>query len=46
MKNAELSQGVDSDEELSQLILIEQAYAANARMLQVVDELMETLLRL
>lgn len=42
----ELSTGVDSDVELQRLILIEQAYAANARMIQTVDEMMETLLRI
>lgn len=42
----ELGQGVDSDYELQNLMLIEQAYAANARMMTVVDELMQTLLRM
>lgn len=41
-----LSEGVDSDAELQRLILIEQAYAANARMIKTVDEMMETLLRI
>ncbi len=39
-------QGVDSDAELQRMIQIEQAYAANARIISVVDELMDTLLRL
>jgi flagellar hook-associated protein 1 FlgK len=39
-----LANGVDSDAELQRLILIEQAYAANARMIQTVDEMMQTLL--
>lgn len=38
--------GVDSDVELQRLMQIEQAYAANARIVAVVDELMDTLLRL
>ncbi|SDX69066.1 flagellar hook-associated protein 1 FlgK [Ruegeria halocynthiae] len=38
--------GVDSDTELQRLMQIEQAYAANARIVAVVDELMDTLLRL
>ncbi len=38
--------GVDSDAELQRMIQIEQAYAANARIISVVDELMDTLLRL
>ena len=42
----ELANGVDSDAELQRLILIEQAYAANARMIQTVDEMMQTLLRI
>ena len=46
MSRIELTQGVDSDAELSRLILVEQAYAANARMFEVVDDLMETLLRI
>ena len=36
--------GVDSDGELESLMLVEQAYAANARVLSVVDELMKLLL--
>lgn len=41
----ELADGVDTDAELQRLILIEQAYAANARMIKTVDEMMQTLLR-
>ena len=36
--------GVDSDSELESLMLVEQAYAANARVLSVVDDLMKLLL--
>lgn len=43
---AELSTGVDTDEELQRLLLIEQSYAANARVIQTADEMIETLLRL
>ncbi|AZV80109.1 flagellar hook-associated protein FlgK [Parasedimentitalea marina] len=46
MSQMELAQAVDSDEELQNLMLIEQAYAANAKVMTVVDELMETLLRI
>lgn len=46
MQQIELSQGVDTDAELGRLLLIEQAYGANARMIQVVDEMMQTLLRI
>jgi flagellar hook-associated protein 1 FlgK len=38
--------GVDTDAELQNLMLVEQAYAANARVLQTVDELMDILTRL
>lgn len=41
-----LGDGVDSDQELQKLLLVEQAFAANARMIQAVDEMMQTLLRL
>lgn len=37
--------GVDSDLELQRLLSIEQAYSANARMIETVDEMMQTLLR-
>jgi flagellar hook-associated protein 1 FlgK len=39
-------QGVDSDAELQNLMLIEQAYTANAKVMTVLDELMDTLLRM
>lgn len=42
----ELENGVDSDHELQRMILIEQSYAANARIIQAVDEMMKQLLRL
>lgn len=46
LKDAEMAGGVDSDQEVQRLLLIEQSYAANARVIQAVDEMMETLLRL
>lgn len=46
LTSQELAGGVDSDAELQRLLLIEQAYAANARMIQTVDEMMQTLLGL
>lgn len=46
MSQMELAQGVDTDEELQNLMVIEQAYGANARLMSVVNELMETLLRI
>lgn len=42
----ELDQGVDTDAELQALLVIEQAYAANARMIEVADEMMQALLRI
>lgn len=46
MAQAELALGVDSDAELQNLMLIENAYAANARMLSAIDEMMDSLLRI
>lgn len=45
-REMELSEGVDQDHEMQSLLLIEQTYAANARMIQTLDDLMQTLLRL
>lgn len=42
----ELENGVDTDQEMQRLLLIEQAYAANARVIQTVDALFETLMRI
>ncbi|MBK5934062.1 flagellar hook-associated protein 1 FlgK [Rhodovulum imhoffii] len=44
LRAAELANGVDTDSELQSLLCLEKAYAANARVLQVVDGLMEKLL--
>lgn len=38
--------GVDTDEELANLLVVEQAFAANARVIQVVDDLLEQLTQL
>ncbi|MFN3208170.1 MAG: flagellar hook-associated protein FlgK [Roseovarius sp.] len=46
LKDIELQQGVDSDEQMQRLLLIEQAYSANARMIQTADEMLQTLLRM
>ena len=45
-KQAELSLGVDTDEQLQSLLLVEQAYAANAQVVRTVDELMNILLEI
>lgn len=42
----QLSAGVDTDQELQNLLLIERAYAANARVIQAADAMLETLTRL
>lgn len=42
----ELQNGVDSDQELQRLMVIERTYAANARVIQTVDGLIEQLLRI
>jgi flagellar hook-associated protein 1 len=42
----ELAQGVDTDAELQTLMVVEQAYAANARILEAVDQMMDELMRL
>lgn len=46
LDEALLAQGVDTDQELQKLLLIEQAYAANARVIQTADELIQLLIRL
>ena len=46
LTNLELSNGVDTDVELQNLMVIEQAYAANARVIEAVDQMFNTLLRI
>jgi len=46
LSELEQQNGVDSDAELQKLMLIEQAYAANARMIQTIDEMIKALLRI
>jgi len=43
---AELENGVDTDQEMQRLLLVEQAYAANARVISTIEELLDTLLRI
>lgn len=45
LKSIELEAGVDTDFEMQQLILIEQTYAANAKVIQTVDTLLDQLIR-
>ncbi|WP_299728845.1 flagellar hook-associated protein FlgK [uncultured Tateyamaria sp.] len=42
----ELANGVDTDVELQNLMVIEQAYAANARVIETVDQMFDELLRI
>ena len=46
LKTQELESGVDTDHEMQQLLLVEQAFAANARVMQTIDELIQTLMRI
>lgn len=46
LRKLEADGGVDTDHELQDLMQIEQAYAANARVVQVVDEMLKQLLGL
>lgn len=47
LRAAELSEiAVDTDQELSRLLQVEQAFAANARVIEVVDTLMQRLLQI
>jgi len=46
LKTQELQGGVDTDHEMQELLLVEQAFAANARVMQTVDDLIQTLLRM
>lgn len=42
----ERANGVDSDAELQRLILVEQVYAANARIIETADQMLQDLLRI
>jgi flagellar hook-associated protein 1 FlgK len=46
LREAEGANGVDTDRELQGLLAVERAYAANARVVQTVDEMIATLLEL
>ena len=46
LKQAELAGGVDTDLELQNLLRIEQAYAANAKVIQTVDFMMQRLMEI
>lgn len=44
LKSRLLSDGVDTDEEMQRLLLIEQTYAANARLVQTIEDLLDILM--
>ena len=46
LKSAELAMGVDSDAEMQTLLLVEQAYAANAKVISAIDGMLKTLLEI
>ncbi|MBM7069861.1 flagellar hook-associated protein FlgK [Actibacterium sp. 188UL27-1] len=46
LKQQELAGGVDTDDELQKLLLVEKAYAANARVISTLDEMLDSLLRI
>ncbi len=46
LQAAELAGGVDTDDELQRLLRIEQMYAANARVVNVAEEMMDELMRI
>jgi flagellar hook-associated protein 1 len=46
LHQAELADGVDSDHELQMLMQIEQAYAANAKVMQTVQTMIQTLMEI
>lgn len=46
LREAELAGGVDTDQEMQMLLRIEQAYAANARVIQAADEMMRRILEI
>lgn len=46
LKAAELKNGVDSDQEMQKLLLIEQSYTANAKVISVADNMLQQLLEI
>jgi flagellar hook-associated protein 1 FlgK len=46
LRTLEMSKGVDTDQEMQKLLLIEKSYAANARVIQAVDEMLDQLVRI
>ncbi|KAA2315531.1 flagellar hook-associated protein FlgK [Pseudooceanicola sediminis] len=46
LKERLLADGVDTDQEMQRILLIEQTYAANARIVQTVESMIDTLMRI
>ncbi|NIZ10835.1 flagellar hook-associated protein FlgK [Pseudooceanicola sp. HF7] len=46
LKERLLSDGVDTDEEMQRMLLIEQSYSANARLVQTIEEMLDILMRI
>jgi flagellar hook-associated protein 1 FlgK len=46
LKSAELERGVDTDQEMQNLLRLEQSYAANARVIQTLDSLIRRLMEI
>jgi flagellar hook-associated protein 1 FlgK len=46
MIQIELANGVDTDAEVQNLLMIERAYSANARVIETIDEMLQSLLRI
>lgn len=46
LQHAEREKGVDTDDQLQRLMLVEQAYSANARVIQTVNDMIDSLLRI
>ena len=46
LRQSELANGVDTDQEMQKLLLIEQAYAANAKLIQTVSSMIQTLMEI
>ncbi len=44
LQEQEMANGVDTDQEMQKLLLIEQSYSANAKVMQTVDELIKMLM--
>lgn len=46
LEHAEASQGVNTDEELQNMLLVEKLYTANARVIQTASDMLDTLMRI